>query len=345
MYYRDFYRKNEPADTLNTTRICGKNSVDASIKTSNIGFTHMKPNAVILVNKDEIYDGIAAAPLVHFPINAALLLTPGNMIYRETFEEIQRLSPSGYNGIQVFLVGNISSNVERQLNLMGYKTKHISGRNHYETACRIPAYRENFKNVLIVSGEDFSEGLPAAFWSSHHGDPILFAGKDSIPGCTLETLKRLHDINVYIIGSTKTISKTVEQTLSKLQNVKFLGRIDGNDPYEISVNFAKYKSPDGEFGWARNYRDGHAFSFGTLNNAEQTIPSVLLAHMGKHTPLLIIRENAVPGSVENYIKEVKPMPPKDMPKPPFMHGFILGCTNQIYYPVQIHLDKLMSIEH
>jgi putative cell wall-binding protein len=344
-YYPDFFRNDDPSDTLNTTRICGTNSVDASIQTSKIGFTHMKPNAVILVNKDEIFDGIAAAPLVHFPINASMLLTPGNMIYRETFEEIRRLSPKGYNGIKVFLVGNISRNIEMQLNAMGYKTKHIYGRNHYETACQIPGYREHFKNVLLVSGEDFSEGMPAAYWSAHHGDPILFVKKDVIPGCTLETLKKLPEINVYIIGSAKTISKAVDQTISKLPNVKFLDRIDGTDPYEISVNFAKYKSPDGEFGWGRNYREGHAFTFGTLTNAEQAIPSILFAHMGKHTPLLLTEVNTVPVSVEKYIKEVKPEPPKDMPKPPFMHGYILGCTNQISYSVQVHLDSLLSIDH
>jgi putative cell wall-binding protein len=344
-YYPDYFGNDNPSATLNTTRICGKNSVDASIETSKIGFTHMKPNAVILVNRDEIFDGIAVAPLVHFPINASVLLTPGNMLYRETFEEIRRLSPKGYKGIQVFLVGDISRNIEMQINVMGYRTRHIYGRNHYETACQIPNFREDFKNVLLVSGEEFSEGLPAAYWSAHHGDPILFVKKDSVPDCTLETLRKLREINVYIIGSTKTISKAVEQSLSRLSNIKFLDRIEGADPYEISVNFAKYKSPDGEFGWGRNYRDGHAFTLGTLSNAEQIIPSIVFAHMGKHTPLLLIKENMVPGSVEKYIKEVKPEPPKDMPKPPFMHGYILGCTNQISYSAQLHLDSLLSIDH
>jgi putative cell wall-binding protein len=344
-FYPDYYRNNENPMTLNTTRICGRNSIDASIEISKIGFTHMKPNTVILVNKDQVFDGIAATPLVHFPYNSSLLLTPGNMIYRETLEEIRRLSPKGHMGIQIFLVGDISSHVEMQLNFMGYKTMHIHGSNHYETACKIPSFREDFKNVLIVSGEDYSEGLPAAYWSAHHGDPILFVKKEDIPACTIETLKKMEDINVYIIGSTKTISKDIEQTLSKLPNVKFLDRIDGNDPYEISVNFAKYKSPEGEFGWGRSYKDGHAFTFGTLNNAEQIIPGVLFAHMGKHTPLLLIKDNSVPASVEKYIKEVKPEPPKDMPKPPFMHGFILGCTNQISYLVQVQLDSLLSIDH
>lgn len=344
-YYSGYFRKNESAHTLNTTRICGINSVQASIETSRIGFSHMKPNAVILVNKDEVFDGIAAAPLAHLPINGSLLLTPGNMLYRETFEEIRRLSPKGYKGIHVFLVGNISRNIERQLNTMGLTTKHIYGRNHYETACQIPGYREHFKNILLVSGEDYIEGLPANFWSAHHGDPILFVKKDSIPSCTLETIKKLQNINIYIIGSTKTISMTVEQILSKLSNVKFLDRIGGVSPYEISVNFAKYKSPDGEFGWGRNYREGHAFTFGTLSNVEQIIPSISFAHMGKHTPLLIIEENAIPNSVEKYIDEIRPIPPKDMPKPPFMHGYILGCTNQISYSTQTHLEGLLSIEH
>lgn len=89
--------------TLNTTRICADNPIDAAIKVSRIGFTNMKPNAVILVNKNEVFDAIAATPLIHFPINASLLYTDGNRISRETLDEINRLSPKGYNGIQVIL--------------------------------------------------------------------------------------------------------------------------------------------------------------------------------------------------------------------------------------------------
>jgi hypothetical protein len=343
--YPSYFRDTMSVNTLNTTRICGSNPVDVSIETSRMGFTYMMPNTVILVNKDQVFDGIAASPLVHFPYNSSLLLTPGNMLYRETIEEIRRLSPKGHMGIQIFLVGDISSNVVAQLNLMGYRTKQIRGRNHYETACQISSYRHDFKNVLIVSGEDFNEGIPATFWSAHHGDPILFVKKDVIPSCTLQTLKKMNKINLYILGSTKTISKAVEETLAQLPSVEYIDRIDGDDPYEIAVNFSKYKNHHGNFGWGRDYREGHAFSFGSLNNAEQIITSVLFAHMGKHTPLLLIKEDHVPRVVEKYIKEVKPEPPKDMPKPPFMHGFILGCINQISYPTQVDIEKLLSIDH
>lgn len=45
--------------TLNTTRICDTNVINTAIQISKIGFSNMRPNAVILVNKSEVFDGIA----------------------------------------------------------------------------------------------------------------------------------------------------------------------------------------------------------------------------------------------------------------------------------------------
>ena len=49
--------------------------------------------------------------------------------------------------------------------------------------------------------------------------------------------------------------------------------------------------------------------------------------------------------MERYIKSVKPMPHKDMPRPPFMHGFILGCTEDISYNSQVIIEDILSIDH
>lgn len=338
------YLKRYPV-TLNTTRICANNLIDMSIEISRIGFSNMKPNAVILVNKNEVFDGIAATPLVHLPINAAILFTDCNNLRKETLNEIKRLSPKGYKGIHVILVGNISKNVSLELNNYGFRTQHIAGHNHYETACMIPNAREEFKNILIISGEDYSEGIVTGYWSAHHGDPILYVQKNKIPCCTLEAIKKMNHINVYIIGSTKTVSKNVENYLSKLDNIKHLERIDGGNPYEIAVNFAKYKDHKTEFGWERNYKEGHAFTFGELNHPMKIIAGVLFAHMGKHTPLLLTKKDRIPSVVEKYIKSVKPMSPKDMPKPPFMHGFILGSTKGISHDAQKMIEDTLSIDH
>lgn len=331
--------------TLNTTRICKKDPIDISIEISRIGFNHMKPNTVILVNKNNLFDGIASSPLVHFPINAPILLTDGRSLRKETLDEIIRLNPKGHNGIQVILVGNISKNVENQLNEVGLTTSHIVGRNHYETACMVASVKKDSKNILIVSGENLSEGTPGAFWSAHHGDPILYVNKDEIPQCVIDTIGEKEEVNIYIIGSTNTISKSVEDFLSKLPNLGHIDRISGDSPYEISVNFAKYKDDETEFGWGRNYKDGHAFTFASLNNPMLIVPAVLFAHMGKHTPLILVRYNNVPAEVKEYIESVKPTPPMGMPTPPFMHGFILGCIDAMSYNTQIDIEMLLATEH
>ena len=331
--------------TLNTTRICGRNPVNFANEISKIGFSSIRPNAVILINKNEVFDGIAAAPLVHFPINAPILLTDPYNLPRETLNEIRRLSPKGHDGIEVILVGNISTDIVNELSIAGFTSKLITGKDKYETACKVSAERKSFKNILIVSGEDYSEGIVAPYWSAHHGDPILFVRKNDIPYCTLNLIRKMHNINLYIIGSPKTVSATVEQTLSKLPNVNQLVRISGNTPYEIAVNFAKYKSKISDFGWGRNYKEGHAFAFGTINKPIEIITSVILAHMGKHSPLLLIKGESVPEVTSDYLKEIKPVPPKNMPKPPFMHGFIIGNTTDITFATQVKIEDTISIEH
>lgn len=331
--------------TLNTTRICANNPIDMSIEISQIGFIDMNANAVILVNEDEVFDGIAASSLVHFPINAPILYTHGNTLSKKTLEEIQRVSPKSYDEVHVILVGNIAKGVSLELNSHEYKTQQIVGRNHYETASMVSSVRKEFNNIIIMSGEDYSEGIVATYWAAHHGDPILYVEKNSIPYCTLEAIKKMKNINVYIVGSTKTVSNAVESSLQRISSVRGVRRIDGNSIYDISVNFAKYKDDETEFGWDRNYKAGHAFTFGNPNYPMEIIVGVVLAHMGKHTPLLLVEKDAIPMIVESYIESVKPMIPEYMPKPPFMHGFIIGTDEIIDYDAQKIIENNLSIDH
>lgn len=330
--------------TVNTTRVCGENPIDTALEIYKIAFSDMEPNAVILVNKNQVFDGIAATPLVHFPINAPILFTDGNKINKEVLAEIKKLDHESHMGIQVILVGNICKEVKEDLEHMGICTHHIIGCNHYETACEVLKARHMFENILIMSGEDYSEGIASTYWSAHHGDPILFVKKNTIPRCTLEAIKKHGDVNLYIVGSTNTVSKEVENVLEGLDCVNNVKRISGDSPYSIAVNFAAYKNCKTEFGWGRNYKDGHAFTFGTLKHPMEIIAGVVFAHMGKHTPLLLIKKDCIPEIVEKYIKAVKFLP-KEMPKPPFMHGFILGDVEQISYCTQVEINKLLSIDH
>lgn len=232
--------------TLNTTRICGGSIYQNAIDISSIVYADKSPGAVILVNGELYQDGFAATSLIHFPRNAPILFTHMNYLDTNTASQIFKLRPKGVNGIKVFIVGGISYNVDRQLAMWGLGTKRITGINPFDTAAKAAEYLNYPKNIMIVSGEDYREGLSACAWAAHMGEPILFTLKYQLPSYTRNVIQSTKNPSVFIIGSTATVSNEVETELKKMSNVKFVDRISGSTPYEVAVNFAKYKSPDGE---------------------------------------------------------------------------------------------------
>ncbi|WP_054871159.1 cell wall-binding repeat-containing protein [Caloranaerobacter sp. TR13] len=334
---------NRIKNTLNTTRICGGNIFKNAIAISNVAYADKSPDSIILVNGELFQDAFAATSLVHFPRNAPILFTHMNYIDFDTVKQILKLRPKGVNGIQIFIVGGVPYIVDQQLMMMGFKIKRISGTNILETSAKIAEYLNFPQNIMIVSGENYKEGLCACAWAAHMGDIILFTTKYQLPLYTRNVIQATKNPNVFIIGSTKTISNKVEDEIRKL-NVKFVDRISGNTPYEIAVNFANYKSPDGEFGWGRNYKGGHAFTFTSIQNPFDSVSSSVFAHLGKHTPTLVVAKDRFPEVTRNYIESVKPLPaPK--PQPPFMHGWIIGCENTISSKVQIEIERSLSIDY
>ncbi|MCX7922280.1 MAG: cell wall-binding repeat-containing protein [Clostridia bacterium] len=328
--------------TLNTTRICSSNIFQNAIEISGIVYADKSPNAIILANGDLYQDSFIATPLIHFPRNAPILFSHMDSIDQDTFAQIFKLKPKGINGIQVFIVGGISYTVDQLLMSYGLKTFRISGTNFYETSAKIARYLDYPKNIMIVSSEDYREGLPACAWAAHMGDVILFATKELLPTYTRNVINATKDAHVFIIGSTNTISEVVEQEIRRL-NVKFVDRISGNTPYEVAVNFAKYKSPVGDFGWNRTEKEGHTFTFTSILSPFDSASGSLFAHLGKHTPILVVSRDRLPNVTKNYIESVKPEP-KSEPHPPFMHGWVVGCENVISSKTQLEIEKALSID-
>ena len=328
--------------TLNTTRICGGNIYQNAIDISNIVYADKFPNSVIIANGDLYQDSFVSTSLVHFPRNAPILFSSMNYIDPATVAQIFKLRPKGVNGVQVFIVGGVSFGVEQQLMMYGLKTFRISGTNFYETSAKVAQYLNYPENIMIVSGEDYMEGLAACAWAAHMGEPILFATRNELPSYTRNVIQRTKNANVYIVGNTNSISSAVEQEIRRL-NIKFVDRISGSTPYEVAVNFAKYKSPDGKFGWGRTEREGHAFTFTSILNPFDSVSGSLFAHLGKHTPILVTAQDRLPDVTRNYIESVKPIPAPE-PHPPFMHGWLVGCENAISTKAQLEVERALSID-
>ncbi|MEL7656975.1 MAG: cell wall-binding repeat-containing protein [Bacillota bacterium] len=328
--------------TLNTTRICKGDYFQNAIEISNIVYADKSPNSVIIANGEMYQDAFAATSLIHFPRNAPILFSGMNHIDERTIAQIFRLRPEGINGIHVFLVGGISYSVERLLEMYGLKTFRITGSNFYETSVKVAQYLNYPQNIMIVSSESYADGLSACAWAAHMGDVILFTAKDELPSYTRNVVNATKDANVFIFGSIDSISDTVEREIRSL-NVKYVDRISGNTPYEVAVNFAKYKSPDGKFGWGRTEREGHAFTFTSILNPFDSVSGSLFAHLGKHTPILAVAKEKLPNVTQNYIESVRPLPLHE-PHPPFMHGWVVGCNNVISLDTQLEIERALSID-
>lgn len=339
-------------DTADTTRVIGANPIEFNTNVTKTIYpspeVEWRPNAVILVPLTTYHFGLLASPIIHFPINAPLMFTNPNYLLPETFSEIMRLSPTGKNvPAKVIIVGPVSYMVEMQLRNAGLSAIRIGGYDPIFTAGEAlefrymipPESKEGMENIMVVPVESPTGCIHAAYFSAHMGVPILFSYRDRLPEITRQKLNKYNDRNVFVISSERGISDQVLDEIKSIVKGK-VDRVGGDTPSECTVNFSKYYSHEGRFGWNINEKDGWAFTFGTPKDWAYCLSACIFAHLGKHTPLLFIEHNMVPEIIKDYVLSVKPME-KHPPKPPFMHGFILGGFDKISHKAQVELEKVL----
>lgn len=339
-------------DTADTTRVMGDNPIVFNTYVTKMVYpspeVEWRPNAIILVPLTTYHFGLLASPIIHFPINAPLMFTNPNYLLPETFSEIMRLTPTGKNvPAKVIIVGPVSYMVEMQLRNAGLSTIRLGGCDPIFTAGEALEFRyhipseskEGMENIMIVPIESPTGCIHAAYFSAHMGVPILFSYRDGLPEITRQKLNKYNDRNVFVIPGERGISDQVLGEIRSIVKGK-VDRIGGNTPFECSVNFSKYYSPEGNFGWNINEKNGWAFSFGTTKDWAYCLSACIFAHLGKHTPLLFIEPNMVPDIIKDYVLSVKPME-SHQHKPPFMHGYILGGFDKVSHKVQAELEKVL----
>lgn len=343
---------NHAVDTADTTRVLGINPISFNTYVTKMIYpspeVEWRPNAVILVPLTTYHYGLLASPIIHFPINAPLMFTDPNYLFPEIFNEILRLSPTGKNvPARIIIVGPISYFVEMQLRNAGFSTIRVMGADPVSTAGEAMEFRyrippdsmEGMKNIMVVPYESPVGCIHAAYFSAHMGVPILFTFKDRLPEVTRQKISKYNDKNVFVIGGGHSVSDKVINEIKAVSKGK-VDRIGGSTPYECAINFAKYYSEKGMFGWNINTRDGWSFCFGTPYNWAENLSACIFAHLAKHTPLLYIDPGMVPENVKQYILSVHPLE-KHHPKPLFMHGYILGGPEKIAHKTQVELEEIL----
>ncbi len=116
----------------------------------------------------------------------------------------------------------------------------LKGEDRYATASLIAGKINNYENVILVNADKnkLADGLCASGLAGILKAPILLVHKDSIPN---ETQLRLEIAkNVYIIGSTNSISNNLENKLKSGYSGAFkVKRIAGEDRFETSNKIAQ----------------------------------------------------------------------------------------------------------
>ncbi len=347
----------EEQNTVNTTRINHEDMYSFNIAMTKMIYPsrniNWKPNAVILVPGDKWQYSLCASSVVHFPINAPIMFTERNYLHEISIKEIQRMGPTGNEvPAQVLIAGPVSRAVENILKMAGLTVYRITDTEDvYESCVETADFRLNIipsaseegrKDIIVISGQDYSEGITASFYAAHKGTPIILVEQDIVPEPVRNFINDNKDKNYYILGSEKTVGSKVEEEISGIID-KDVIRISASNPYTISVKFSEYASEVDTFGWKHNTNDGWAFAFGELKRWYNIVSANLLAHLGKHTPLLLTDKNYLPDAVAEYVVRVNPK--KENPAmPPYMHSYVLGSFNDITHKVQVEIEKVLDVD-
>ena len=306
------------------SRIAGQNRYESAAKISREQFTNAKK--VIVVNAQKYADALSATTLSDGKYS--ILYTEKDSLPTATRNEIQRLNP-----VEVYLLGgkqSISSGIENILKKYSNKVTRIAGRDRYETSAKVAAMSKK-KNVVIASGENFSDPLYASSYAYSNNAKILLSSGKTLSRQTRDYLLRNKSSigKVTVVGGGQSISSA---TVRYIQSVtgKNVSRISGRSRYDGSVKVANSMNKDKVFiASGEDFADALAISplaqklnapillssrskldtsvIAFLNNFKKSIKDVYI--VGGYRTI----DNNVYGTVKNVLAKT---PDKPKPKPP-----------------------------
>lgn len=353
--------------TAHTTRLPGSDPESQAIMLTQAVYPATReenaPGAIILTPPDVAEAFTTMHRVTHMPVNAPLLyLTRDGQISERTWREMKRLRPDGVvqdGKTQVYLSGNVDPALADEIKKrLDYKTKVFRATNPATLAELLDRWQAALKSdhpdEVVISALDHPDGVAhgmgAMGWNAHMGKGFAWVYRDSVPEATHKILKRRfgdREVYMYLTGGPNIISDSVARELSQYGLVR---RIAGPNVFATNTVNAGYKDFGRDFGWwwgwePRNFgwgiaQSGHNYIIASVDDLLGAIPAVLLGHMGKHGPLLLIQPDGVPKPVVDYLKMVKPHP--SGPSQTILnHAWIIGDTETISWNAQRQIESLL----
>jgi len=156
---------------------------------------------VIVVRGDMPTDYIVASIYASTKKIPLVLVDPDN-IQSHIRNELAGYSDRGYQ--RLLIIGGesaISSNVENDLNFMGFTVSRLWDWNRYGTAARVSIdLWGEADQVVITNGEDYGGFLLAQLAALDRGTPILFIRNSTVPMETSDAISKLGAKSVILIS-------------------------------------------------------------------------------------------------------------------------------------------------
>lgn len=221
--------------------IAGEDRFKTAIEVSKKGFTDGSADAVVLVGKDAVVDGLAAAPLAAEK-SAPILLTNKDGLTKETEAEMLRVLGANVKGKTIYVIGGesqFSKAAEENLAKLGATVKRLAGDSRYETSLKIAKELTTKTDAaFVVGGNGEVDAMSIAAHAANTKSPIIVTNKDVV---NEDAIKALNGKELVIVGGNSSVSDAVKTQLEEIDKNKAVERLAGNDRQGTNAKvIAKY---------------------------------------------------------------------------------------------------------
>ncbi|WP_353708691.1 cell wall-binding repeat-containing protein [Cellulosimicrobium sp. ES-005] len=191
----------------------------------------------------------------------------------------------------------IQSRASQYFGELGTAVERISGADRFATSAAISAatFAPGVKVAYVANGMAFPDALSGGPAAAASGAPMLLVGPTTVPNPVVDELKRLRPERIVVLGGAGVVSADVVTQLKSLTATGQVSRLSGADRFATSaaISTATF-APGVEVAYVAN---GLAFA-DALSGAP--------AAGARKAPVLLISQNAVPGSVSAELRRLRP---------------------------------------
>jgi len=212
------------------TRIGESNRYETASKVATTNWSN--PENVVLVCGEGYADAVSASVLAK-QLDAPILLTTPKSLSSSTKDALDTLQPKN-----IYVVGgnaSVSDSVKTELKNYGYNLIELSGKNRYETnvavAKKLVELGVSADNVMLVSGEGFSDALSVASVAAAKGQILLLGNNNTTAMKSTLDFIQSNNSKVTVIGTSNVINDAMYSKLGAVERVN-----GGANRFETNLN-------------------------------------------------------------------------------------------------------------